>query len=175
MNNSYNKIVFDTKKLSATHEELKDQTSQEMVKALWYNPKTSNSTASIADTADYKNASRSTGEVSYSRADQINANYELSKGGLKHRGTLHTHIETQWHAWKWSNQDYKTIKSSEKDPLNKGHVLAYVAEDGSTRYRAVNNKGEDIPFVTSGMNISYELMGVMVSANGKVKQISTEQ
>jgi len=34
MNNSYNKIVFDTKKLSATHEELKDQTSQEMVKAL---------------------------------------------------------------------------------------------------------------------------------------------
>lgn len=42
-------------------------------------------------------------------------------------------------------------------------------------YRAVDNTGKDIPFVTSNMNTSYELMGVMVTANGKIKQISTKQ
>ncbi len=173
MNNSYNKIVFDTKTLLATHEELRKETNHEMIKALGHDPQNSTSTASVVDTADYKNASRSTAQVSYSRADQINANYELSKDNVQHGGTLHTHIEAQWHAWQWSSQDYATITSAKQDPLNKYHVLTYVREDGSTLYRAVDNTGKDIPFVTSGMNTSYDLMGVMVSAKGKVKQVST--
>ena len=93
MNNGFNKVVFDTNTLLATHKELKTQTSREMIKALGHDPKNSTSTASVVDTADYKNASRSSGQVSYSRADQINAHYELSKDNAQHGGTLHTHIQ----------------------------------------------------------------------------------
>ena len=93
MNNGFNKVVFDTNTLLATHKELKNQTSREMIKALGHDPKNSTSTASVVDTADYKNASRSSVQVSYSRADQINAHYELSKDNSQHGGTLHTHIQ----------------------------------------------------------------------------------
>jgi hypothetical protein len=95
MNNSCNEVVFDTNTLLATHKELKNQTSHEMIKALGHNPKNSTSTANVVDTADYKNASRSTGQVSYSHADQVDAHYELSKDNAQHGGTLHTHIEAQ--------------------------------------------------------------------------------
>lgn len=95
MINSCNKVVFDKNVLLATHKELQNQTSYEMIKALGHDPKNSTSTASVVDTADYKNASRSSGQVSYSRVDQINAHYDLSKDNAQHGGTLHTHIEAQ--------------------------------------------------------------------------------
>ena len=169
-----NKVVFDTEKLLLTHRELKNETSREMVKALGHNPETSDTSAHITKTTDYKNASRSAGQVSYSRADQVNAHYELSQKDARHGGTLHTHIESQGHAWQWSAQDMTTIKSNAEDPLNAYHVLTYVCADGSTMYRAVDRNGKEIPFITSGMKTSYDLMGVLVTASGKVKQISTD-
>lgn len=77
-------VRFDTQALIETHKELSKETSKEIVKALGHNPENYTSTASVVDTADYKNASRSTGQVSYSRNDQINANYELSKNDAQH-------------------------------------------------------------------------------------------
>lgn len=88
-------VVFDTETIVATHKKLKNETSKEMILALGHNPETSDSTAHVSDTTYYKNASRSTGHVSYSRSDQINANYELQKEGAQHGGVLHTHIQAQ--------------------------------------------------------------------------------